>query len=202
MSSELKKEEVRALFVLGLLAVLVTMRIQVKEMNLTVDNTQLNIFPFLDITLATWSLYAFFMVIGWSEDIVGKGFAESFRETAKAMLYASYVLQTFLLVVFGFIIYPTGMPWALSLLVLVVVGGLLTKMRKPTAPSRAGVKKYFKKNSGLIARFVILISFAFTLLSKNLLVIIPSFAVGVIIILIYDSRNFMKTHDKKQENPK
>jgi hypothetical protein len=139
------------------------------------------------------------MVIGWSEDIVGKDFANSFRETAKTMLYVSYILQGALLIILGFLVYPTAMPWAFSLLAILVVGGFLTKMRKPTAPSKSSVKKYFKKNWGLFARFIVIITFTLTLIDKNIVVIVSSFAIGVTVIVIYDVWNFMKTHDKKQE---
>jgi len=95
-SDDTRKEEIRGLFVLGLLAVLSSIRIQNNEMIVGIGQASFNIIPWIDITIVLWSFYAFFMVLGLSEDLIGKSISSSFREVSKTFLGLNYVLLVFL----------------------------------------------------------------------------------------------------------
>jgi hypothetical protein len=58
-SSLLKKEEIRGLFVLGLLAVMASIRIQNEEITIIFEETSYNVVVFLDVMIVMWSFYAF-----------------------------------------------------------------------------------------------------------------------------------------------
>jgi len=77
---ELRSEELRGLFILGLLAILVSYRVQNERIIVTIRRVNFNIIPLLDITIIFWVSYAFLMVVGVLEDIVGKTISRVFRE--------------------------------------------------------------------------------------------------------------------------
>ena len=60
LSRDDRKEEIRGLFVLGLLAVLASIRIQQPVLNIVLNDRSYNVSPFLDITIFFGSAYAFF----------------------------------------------------------------------------------------------------------------------------------------------
>jgi hypothetical protein len=71
-SRETKKEEIRGIFVLGLLAVLASVRVQYSTMMVNIGRSSFEAIVFLDFTIVLWSFYALFMVFGLSEDMIGK----------------------------------------------------------------------------------------------------------------------------------
>ena len=83
---EFRKEELRGIFALGLLAVLVSFRYAQGHDTIMFNfgAGSFDLVPMLDITIALWSLYAFFMVIGLSVDELPKSITEAFRSTSKA----------------------------------------------------------------------------------------------------------------------
>ena len=74
-----RHEELRGIFVLGLLAVLVVIRYQNKQLMVQIGQSSFDFIPLINLTIILWSAYAFFMVFGVSSDVVGKNLAETFQ---------------------------------------------------------------------------------------------------------------------------
>jgi hypothetical protein len=73
LKDKLRIEEIRGVFVLGLLAVLVSIRFGYKELLIYVGEPYFNLISgLIDITIVFWFLYAYLMVLGISEDVIGK----------------------------------------------------------------------------------------------------------------------------------
>jgi hypothetical protein len=100
------REEIRGIFALGLLAVLTTVRIQCQNITIPIKGTQYIITPFFDYLIILWSLYAFFMVLGISDDIIGKEACLALRKISRYYLNISFVILGILAVAFYYAIYP------------------------------------------------------------------------------------------------
>jgi len=104
----LGREEIRGLFTLGLLAVITTIRIQYqnREITIPINGTQYVVTPFFDAMIILWSLYAFFMVLGMSDDIIGEKTCKGFRRISRYYLYISFLILGLMAVAFYYSIYP------------------------------------------------------------------------------------------------
>jgi hypothetical protein len=133
----LRHEEIRGLFIFGLLAVLASIRIQYSSTNtqMTVQfgYGTINLLPILDNIILLWSLYAFFMVLGLSGDVIGKRVADSFRGVAKIFLQWNFIILGSLSIPFGFIAYGERFFYLILLIVLTVIVGTIFVIlfRKP-----------------------------------------------------------------------
>jgi hypothetical protein len=100
----LGREEIRGVFVLGLLAVVTAVRIQYIAMNrdiaILIEGEPQNITIFFDAMIILWALYAFFMVLGISDDIIGERASRGFRTVSRYYLYVSFLILGLLAVVF------------------------------------------------------------------------------------------------------
>jgi hypothetical protein len=106
----LGREEIRGLFILGLLAVITAIRIQYmalnREITIPINGTQYIVTSFFDVMIILWSLYAFFMVLGISDDIIGEKASRGLRRISRYYLYVSFLFLGFLAIVFYYSIYP------------------------------------------------------------------------------------------------
>ena len=102
-------EEIRAFFVLGLLAVLASVRTQIINVPSKIGTISLN--PVIDFTIVFMSLYAICMVFGYSKDLVGKGIASFFRSIAVQFLFLNFVLLAFFGLVYAFALYQSRFIW-------------------------------------------------------------------------------------------
>ena len=59
---------------------------------MTANGNVYNITIFFDAMLSLWSLYAFFMILGLSSDIMGTKTAKTFRRVSRSYLYLSFCL--------------------------------------------------------------------------------------------------------------
>jgi hypothetical protein len=181
-----RKEEIRGIFVLGLLAVLVTVRIQNAKIMVTIGQTTFDAIPLLDITVLLWSFYAFFMVLGLSEDIFGETMASSFRQTAKTFLTFYFIMMAFLALIFGFYAYPTRLPYALGLLGILgayVVWEKLKEFKKKMASIsiKTELKALIMPGSILTLFF----SFMLILFGTDENWVLPSFLVGAAATVVF-----------------
>src|SRR4030042_3355009 len=110
-SDKLRTEEVRGLFVLGLLAIMIVVRYQNSKLPVAIGSITFDLVPILDITIMLWSIYAFMMVLGLSGDVIGKPLADSFWEMAKTFLRFNFMLLAFLSTLLAYFAYPTRLPW-------------------------------------------------------------------------------------------
>lgn len=67
-----------------------SVRIQNPEIMVLIEEKSYNVAIFLDVMIVLWSFYAFFMVLGLSEDIIGKNASSKCRETSASYLYVSF----------------------------------------------------------------------------------------------------------------
>lgn len=151
---DLRHEERRGLFLLGLLAVLVAIRFQNEEMIVTFQQVNLNIIPLVDLTISLWALYALFMVFGLSEDVVGETLSEMLRSFAKVFLILNFVILALIGTFYFSLAFPTRYLWIVGLVCfgfLFTIALSLHKMKKPPRPSRAGIGRWLKHNSLSIA---------------------------------------------------
>lgn len=106
----LGREEIRGIFALGLLAVATSVRIQYMALNrditILIDGKPQDITPFFDAMIILWSLYAFFMVLGISDDIIGEKASRGLRRISRYYLYVSFLILGLIAIVFYYALYP------------------------------------------------------------------------------------------------
>lgn len=205
------RENIRGLFTLGLLAVVATVRIQYlnREITWTINGTPQIITPFFDAMIYLWSFYAFFMVMGLSDDIIGEKTSKIFRRVSRYYLYFSYVLLGLMASVFYYNIYPTQ---AIGLSVFVVAlfiywsGKQIYLFQKRIRKKELSVKSLSKKAIDYLKSewYQFLFSIAFVCLTLVVAgtreeLIIPSAIVGSIFLVLF---LIMKDRKKKTEQVK
>ncbi len=121
------REEIRGLFTLGLLAVVVAVRIQYTDgIILYYDGAPYSVTHFFDWMIVLWSFYAFFMILGTSDDLIGKSGSKLFKKYSIYYLHISFIILGIMAVSFYYSINPlqtTG----LSIFVLVILSYWLIK---------------------------------------------------------------------------
>lgn len=185
-SNDTRKEEIRGLFVLGLLAVLSSIRIQNSEMIVEIGQASFNIIFWIDITIVLWSLYAFFMVLGLSEDLVGKPISSSFREMSKVFLGLNYTLLIFfslLVFILGFL---PRLPYALSLILALICYVIITKLRKRKEPLeiKLNIWKTIKSNTPQMLKLTFTLCVILTIFTLDEYVI-PFFIIGCVSFVLF-----------------
>jgi len=111
-----KLEEIRAFFVLGLLAVLASIRTQTFSVP-TKDGT-LPLNPIIDVMLVFMSLYALFMIFGYSKDLVGETIASFFRSMAIQFLILNLVFVLMFGILYAFAYYQNRLLWMIALIAI------------------------------------------------------------------------------------
>jgi len=179
-----KNEEVRGLFVLGLLAVLTSVRIQFSKMDVTIGQSSFNVIVFFDLTIVFWSFYAFFMVFGLSEDMLGKSIAEVCRSAATAFLQFNFVALSLLGLIIAYYAYPTRLPYALTLLGFFAVLALFRRLRRrEKKPVKIELRKLLKSSLYPLLIMILFFSLLLIMMGTSEQVVIPSFVVGLIAII-------------------
>ena len=195
LERDFRNEEIRGLFVLGLLAVLSSLRVQSDTLTVSIGQLSFNIIPIMDITIILWSFYAFFMVFGLSEDVIGKTASNAFREAAKSFLYFNFVVLVSLSLLFGYIAYPTRLPWALGLILVLILYPIYAKLREIRRKSvKINVKKIVKSNLSGILGITILICFTMIMFGVHEVLVIPFFIIGCLAALSWSSIQERKKH--------
>ena len=187
-SDKLRTEEVRGLFVLGLLAIMIVVRYQNSKLPVSMGSITFDLIPLLDITIILWSLYAFTMVLGLSGDVIGKTLADAFWEEAKIFLRFDFMLLGLLSILLAYLAYPTRLPWIFGLIVAIIVFGgieLIINLRKK--PLHFELKKRIKANFSFLFVLILLVSVTVVFyLPDTYEIYIPlPFCVGLIAIGLY-----------------
>jgi hypothetical protein len=86
LKDKLRVEEIRGTFILGLLAILISFRFKYEALPIRIGQTSYDLTSLIDITILLWFFYAVSMVLGVSEDILGKKWSEQFRNSSKIFL--------------------------------------------------------------------------------------------------------------------
>jgi hypothetical protein len=158
---EYKRDEVRGIFTLGLLAVLVAIRFQNATLMVKIGQHSFDIIPWINITIGLWSLYAFFMVLGLSDDLIGKTSAEVFRISSRIIMWIYFGLSAIFGTTYFILGFPTRSLWVLLLIgfcvVYILLFSLIIRLK-----SLKEIRKKFKITKldllGLILLIVFLIS--------------------------------------------
>jgi hypothetical protein len=172
----LKTEEIRGLFVLGLLAVLASIRLQYDKMMVIIGQVSFDIIPFINLTIGLWSLYAFFMVLGLSEDVIGKAASEVFRGLSKAFLLLDFVILGAVSLLAFFWAFPTRSLWALGLILIIGLYVAYDNRKK------LKIEKIEIDKSGILIVFVLSVMFIIFFPDEYVL---PFFLIGCVAIGIY-----------------
>jgi hypothetical protein len=198
-----EREGIRGLFVLGLLAVVASIRVQSGNVNLGTEQNPLYVSGFLDIMLLLWSFYAFFMVLGLSEDIIGEKAASGFREMSAMYLYISFMILAAVSFIFAYSIYHTRILWALGFIPVLVVYSLIRnykKIKKSLSFESGDFWKRAKSNLYQVLFSVFVVCFFLIIFGTCEELVIPSFVIGSISIvgfLIARAKVKKETAEKK-----
>jgi hypothetical protein len=203
---ENRNEEIRGIFVLGLLAVLIAIKLQSPSGKLDVTLGQLknlDIMPLINFIIILWSLYAFFMVFGLSEDVVGKTISQMFRGIARACLLMNFVLLAFLGAFYGYFAYPTRLPYVIGLILIILIFGALKEFlkarKKPKKQSRWKLTiKGLKENLSVLMLFGLFVIIAVILQYPDDWIRLPAFIIGCVVSLCI----IFWYKDKKPESSK
>lgn len=155
---------------------------------LSYPNGTINLVSLIDIIIILWSLYAFFMVLGLSEDTIGKPFADVFRGLSKIFLQLCFIVLGVFSIPFGLIIYGVRFIFALFIiLTALIVYFILYKTPKFSLKqlSPKYIKEYFK--SGKVKKNLPLILMLVFLFSTTVVLQYPEswFASSVIVFIAF-----------------
>jgi len=87
-----QREEVRGLFTLGLMAILITLRVTQTEITINLFGHSYIITEIIDITLVCWGIYAFLIVVWLSSDWLPKRWCDLSYVVGTSMLLWSFLL--------------------------------------------------------------------------------------------------------------
>jgi len=204
-SSYFKREEIRGLFLLGLLAVLASIRIQNDKMIVSIGQASFDIIPLLDITIVLWSFYAFFMILGLSEDVLGEAISSAFRESSKVFLGLDFMVLGVLAFFLSYFAFPSRLPWALILLSILPFYFLIKRLSKLRKESpKFSLTNTIRANIRPSLIFVFFICIIFIFFGSEEQYIVPSFLVGFVSIIIYiimrEKASFASENKEKEKN--
>ena len=113
-----RNEEIRALFVLGLLAVLASIRTQTINANVGQSAFPLN--PIIDMTILLMSLYALLMVFAFSKDMVGETVSDMCRSLALGFLLINFMYLVVYGALFAVSFYQIRLFWMIPIFLIPV----------------------------------------------------------------------------------
>ena len=125
-AKEIRREEIRGLFTLGLMAVLVTLRLKLDPEYAVqfMEFKDIKVCPIIDIILVTWGLYAFFMVFGYSNDLFSSKTCNTFKEIGQGCMLLSIAFLCFI----GILIVLTNPIPSLRIFAIIIFGLFLLKI--------------------------------------------------------------------------
>lgn len=188
-----KRENLRAVFLLGLLAVLVTIKIQYQNKELIVNLGQypLDIIPLINFTIASWSFYAFFMVLGLSEDVIGKQTSKMLRNLSKIFLAYNFTMLTIFGALFFYLAFPSRLPLVVVLIIPFFAYAIYEGYKNhKIKPLKFDINEFGKK---VISNFYLITVEIFLLCSTGIIylpneyewLIVPLFIISLASTLIY-----------------
>lgn len=103
-AKEWRREELRGLFTLGLMAILITLRIGQRELVFTIMGQSYIFTQFVDITLACWGVYAFMMIVSFSTDIFDQRMCKISRAIGLSFLAITFIFYYAMVLVIAFML--------------------------------------------------------------------------------------------------
>lgn len=195
------REELRGFFVLGLLAVLVVIRFQSEKLMVSIGQSPVDIIPLLNITIILLSLYAFFMVLGISDDVIGKTLAESFRNLSKYFLRLDFLLTGFLGTLYFIIGYGTRAVWIIGFIAAFSLIGVLLSLRKTKL--KEAIKKRKITKLDLLGSISLLLLLVFVACAAALFLypdeqyLVVFFVLGIVSFLVFV---FVRDKQSREKN--
>ncbi|MGD6805352.1 MAG: hypothetical protein ACQCN4_00095 [Candidatus Bathyarchaeia archaeon] len=185
-----KNEQIRAIFVLGLLAVLASIRTQNATIMASMGNQEpFNIIGIIDVMILLMSFYALFMIFGYSKDMVGESIADSFKHLARAFLVMNFALLVGIGFILGLAYYQSRLLWFFVVISVPIGYATFLKIKelkiKRTVNSKEGKKS--------IAFLAVSLGLGFSMLEigyyspEQYVPIFVATAIFCIVILIYFS---------------
>ena len=191
------REEIRGLFTLGLLAVVTSIRIQYldKLMTISINERIVDLTSLFDLTIILWSLYAFFMVLGVSDDMLGEKEARLLRSLSRYYLFFSYFIIGFVLVDVYYSLYPLQ-SIGITIIMISVIAYWLSKriirFRKDVVDGKYSRKLLFAKAkdyliSGWYGLFlsIFMVCFLVVVAGTHDVFVIPSAIIGSVFLVFY-----------------
>jgi hypothetical protein len=197
-----KNEQIRAIFVLGLLAVLASIRTQNASLMAPIGKQSFDIIPIIDVMIFLMSFYSLFMIFGYSRDMVGENLANMFRQIARSFLIMNFLILVAIGVILSIAYYQNRLLWFLGILAIPVV--YLTYRKLKTFKPKINLKsKKEKKSFGLTMILLGLIFSVLEIIYYSPEEFVPFFfvlgAICMIIFLYFSSKK--KSEQKKLEDP-
>jgi hypothetical protein len=124
-----RNEEIRAFFVLGLLAVLASIRVQNSSITAHLGNQPLDLIPIIDVMILFMSFYALFMIFGYSKDMLGEDLANAFIGMARAFLIMNFTILLVWAALIGVAYYQNRLIWFFGILALPIVYLIYRKLK-------------------------------------------------------------------------
>jgi hypothetical protein len=128
------------------------------------------------------------MVLGLSEDIIGKQASSIFREVSSTYPYLSFIILASLSVAFAYILYPTRIPWALAFFPVLFIYWFVKKLRKARKPLRLDSKNLWKRlKSNLYQLFLSAFTICLLLIMFGTReeFVVPSFIIGSVALVSF-----------------
>lgn len=113
-SSKPSREQNRGLFAIGLLAVLISFKIQGQP----VIFMEVDLMPFINMNIFFWIVYGFCMIISFTDDLLPIEITSFFYGIGTIFLHFSNALFILLAIFFSFLLHPERSDYSLSLILL------------------------------------------------------------------------------------
>jgi hypothetical protein len=129
---ELRREELRGAFMLGLLVILWQYRDDFRRSADQGNPFAVILFSSLYVLTACWGAYVFLMILGWSQDMAWKSVCGTLRSLARLFLVSSIVMMLVLTVGILVIVYPNAIiPFGITVLVIMIYYAKVPTFTKP-----------------------------------------------------------------------
>lgn len=198
-----KNEQIRAIFVLGLLAVLASIRTQNGTLMATIGKqSPFDLMGIIDAMIILMSFYALFMIFGYSKDMMGESIANSFKHMARAFLVMNFALLVGIGVILGIAYYQNRLLWFFGVIAVPLAYSIYLEVKKWRIKATKTIhSKEGRKSIGFLA---LSLGLGFSMLEigyyspEQFIPIFFVIAVVCIIILLYFSSK-LKVEEGKQE---
>mgnify|MGYP001090432480 CR=1 FL=1 len=198
-----RTEELQALYVLGLIAVLATMKFAAGNSYLVPFGTiQINIIPLVDVILIFWGLYAFLMALGFS---LGESLRAFMIPLSQVFLLFGFFLA-FAVAIFTFLLGLSPVSYYIAVLALIyLVGKSLVYVLKTHGKIAGAIElksritwEFLAKVGGFLSLFVLVICARASFLNQYLAFAITALGIYCVLYLAYKELGDVRRTQEKQ----
>lgn len=120
-------EDKRSVYIIGLLAIFLTLMFNYQKLEWSIGSEIFDIRPIIKMTAMLWIAYCFMMVIGYSEDVVGRMISYVLRGMAPSFLLLSFSLTGYILFIYFVIGYYDRIFWISSLMIFFCIVAIINE---------------------------------------------------------------------------